>query len=168
MQTIQYTCMAETLHSLLNSRQPSRPLPTRTVPSPYRMQWLEVNNISGSKELSTTHLMTVSVSCCNCLCYILMKYFVGLCDHHSKILNNLLFLYPTAGDRAIEAIQDAMDVYEVQTCISFQERSNQEDYVRFFSGNGYIYIFIPQNSMYIRMIAVTLLLYKALWLHYLL
>lgn len=49
-----------------------------------------------------------------------------------------LFLHPTAGDSAIDAIEAAMNAYEEQTCISFQERTNQEDYVRFFSGNGYV------------------------------
>lgn len=31
-----------------------------------------------------------------------------------------------------------MDTYVEQTCITFEERTNQEDYVRFFSGEGYV------------------------------
>ncbi|CAI8006096.1 Astacin, partial [Geodia barretti] len=29
-----------------------------------------------------------------------------------------------------------MDAYMEQTCITFEERTTQEDYVRFFSGDG--------------------------------
>ncbi len=36
----------------------------------------------------------------------------------------------------MNAIRSAMDTYESQTCISFIERTNEEDYVRFFSGQG--------------------------------
>lgn len=71
-----------------------------------------------------------------------------------------LFLHPTAGDNAIEAIEDAMDAYEDQTCISFQERTNQEDYVRFFSGNGYVLSSPKTLCPCIHMIAVILVLYK--------
>ena len=53
-----------------------------------------------------------------------------------------------AGNDAINAIQDAMKVYREQTCITFQERTTQDDYVRFFSGNGYykiLHIFTLSN-----------------------
>ena len=31
-----------------------------------------------------------------------------------------------------------MDAYMEQTCITFEERTTQEDYVRFFSGDGLV------------------------------
>ena len=56
-----------------------------------------------------------------------------------------------------------MDAYEDQTCISFQKRTNQEDYIRFFSGNGCV--LSSPKTLCLRMIAVILVLYKPLWLH---
>ena len=53
----------------------------------------------------------------------------------------MLFLYNCLspilqGEYAREAIQEAMDAYMDLTCISFEERTDQADYVRFFSGDG--------------------------------
>ncbi len=39
--------------------------------------------------------------------------------------------------QAINGIRDAMNDYTRMTCISFVQRTNQRDYVRFFPGNGY-------------------------------
>ena len=37
---------------------------------------------------------------------------------------------------ALSAINEAMTKYQESTCIRFQERRNEEDYVKFFEGNG--------------------------------
>lgn len=50
---------------------------------------------------------------------------------------NISMFYSNADDDATNAIQDAMDAYMEQTCITFEERTNQQDYVRFYRGNGY-------------------------------
>ena len=44
--------------------------------------------------------------------------------------------YIPTDQNALDAIYSAMEAYNSQTCISFQEKQNEEDYVRFFSGNG--------------------------------
>ena len=45
--------------------------------------------------------------------------------------------YMSVGEDAVNAITSAMDAYTNQTCIRFQQRQNEEDYVRFYTGNGW-------------------------------
>ena len=40
------------------------------------------------------------------------------------------------GSSARSAILTAMESYQSETCITFAERNDEEDYVRFFSGEG--------------------------------
>lgn len=43
-----------------------------------------------------------------------------------------------AGQSARTAIQNAMNEYTRESCIRFRQRTTESDYVRFFTGNGYV------------------------------
>ena len=47
-----------------------------------------------------------------------------------------MYYMPHVGNSAIGAIQEAMNRYTQKTCIQFIERTNEEDYIRFYRGNG--------------------------------
>ena len=46
------------------------------------------------------------------------------------------------GSSALNAISLAMGAYESMTCVSFQQRTNEEDYVQFFEGDGSVCIIL--------------------------
>ena len=71
----------------------------------------------------------------------------------------LYFPHTITGNSAISAIQEAMDRYTEQTCITFEARSDEEDYVRFYSGNGYVcqYLLYSMTPFIIYLHAVEIL-----------
>ena len=81
-------------------------------------------------EKSTTSLITALVRRIDPYCQSTLN---------QQVANTLLYPHPSfTGEYAREAILEAMDAYMEQTCITFEERTTQEDYVRFFSGDGLV------------------------------
>ena len=77
------------------------------------------------------------------LYYVLDSSLNGTYIHHLLVklhfvlhcyIRRVTFLAPI--DQARSAIQAAMDDYTTHTCIRFQQRTNQDDYVRFIQGSG--------------------------------
>ena len=67
----------------------------------------------------------------------LSELALSICMCNAPNARICLLSMPTCiGEDARTAIDQAMETYSSQTCISFQERQNEEDYVRFFAGNG--------------------------------
>ena len=47
-------------------------------------------------------------------------------------------LFHFAATGAINAISDSIQEYHVHTCLQFKQRTTESDYIRFFSGGGYV------------------------------